>query len=268
MKRILFVILAVLCLAACSEKKPESQRILVMYYSQEGTTREVAEILSRMLKADLQEIEAKQPYDGDFQATIERCRIEKAAGAIPAIKYLAKNPKDYDVIFLGYPIWFGTYATPIEGLLNQHAADFKGKKVVTFCSFGSGGLQSSTANLRNALPEANVVEGYGVRAVRREAIPHELHRFLVEAGYMKGDFDPLPAFMEHHPVTAEESFIFHDACDGYQFPLGTPVSVASRTTPDGTEYEFTASQGENAPEATVYVIMDANGKSEFTQVVR
>ena len=66
-----------------------------------------------------------------------------------------KNLSDYDVIFLGYPIWFGTYAMPIATLVKEQ--DFAGKTIVPFCTFGSGGLNTSTDALTKALPKAKVV---------------------------------------------------------------------------------------------------------------
>lgn len=64
-----------------------------------------------MLDADTLRIDVEQPYDGTYQETIERCRMEMAGGEIPALKKELKvDLSRYDTVFLGYPIWFGTYA--------------------------------------------------------------------------------------------------------------------------------------------------------------
>ena len=272
-KKLFMMMLACLGLAACGSQKtteekevdedaPE-QKILVLYYSQTGTTKAVAEEIQKQLGADIEEVVCEVPYEGTFEQTIQRCQEEMADNEVPAVKPLMANIGDYDLIFLGYPVWFGQYALPIGGLL--HAQSFEGKKIVTFCTFGSGGLETSTEALKQALPDSEVTAGYGVRSVRVDAIGEEVKRFLIEGGYMAGEIDPLPAFMEHHPVTAEEKAVFHKACDGYQFPLGKPASVAVRETETSTDYEFTTKD-----ESTIYVtVAKAEGAEPvFTQVIR
>ena len=97
---------------ACMLTACTKQKVLVLYYSQTGTTQALAEELQRQLGADIEQIEAVVPYDGDFGATIERSGKERESGVVPEIKPVQANLADYDVIFIGYPIWFGTYAMP------------------------------------------------------------------------------------------------------------------------------------------------------------
>ena len=127
-------------LAVACGKSP-APKILVLYYSQSSTTKTVAEEISSRLGADIEAIVPVTPYEGDFQATVERGKKELDEGILPAIQPIKADISSYDVIFLGYPIWFGTYATPISTVLSS--VDFSGKKLVPFCSFGSGGLDSS-----------------------------------------------------------------------------------------------------------------------------
>ena len=158
----------------------------------------------------------------------------------------------YDVIFLGYPIWYGTYANPIVTLLNGQ--DFPGKTIVPFCTFGSGGLNTSSADLKKALPKAKIAQGYGVRTARVAKAAKELNRFLTENGYKKGAVKALPAYTAQKPVTDAEKALFDAACSSYQFPLGTPQTVGKRETPDGTDYEFKVkSRGMNGKEATATI---------------
>lgn len=247
------------------------QKTLVLYYSQTGTTQTVAEELQKQLGADIERIEATIPYDSDFQATIERSGKERENGVTPEINPLKVNLDDYDVIFIGYPIWFGTYAMPIATLVKENA--FEGKTIVPFCTFGSGGLGSSTEALKEALPKANIKQGYGIRQARIEAAPKELERFLIENGFKDGTVTPLPEYSEQVPVTEEDSLIFDAACSGYQFPLGTPVTVGKRETSESTDYKFTAkSIGFDGQEGTstifVTVSNEEGAKPEFTEVVR
>ena len=256
---------------ACFLTGCTKQKVLVLYYSQTGTTQTLAEELQKQLGADIERIEAAVPYDGDFQATIERSGKERESGELPELNPIKANLADYDVVFIGYPIWFGTYAMPIATLVKEN--DFAGKTIVPFCTFGSGGLGSSTEALKEALPKANVLQGYGVRQARIEAAPKELERFLIENGFKKGNVAPLPDYSEQVPVTEEDSLIFDAACAGYQFPLGTPVTVGKRQTEESTDYKFTAkSRGFDGQEGTstifITVANEEGAKPEFTEVVR
>ena len=210
-------------------------------------------------------------YSGNFQETIQRSSRERESGQTPALKPLKKKIADYDIIFLGYPIWFGTYAMPIATLVKQQ--DFAGKTIVPFCTFGSGGLNTSSDALREALPKAKILKGYGVRTARVKAAANELDRFLKENGYKKGKVEKLPDYSAQKPVTADEKAIFDAACSSYQFPLGTPQTVGKRKTADSTDYKFTVkSRGMDGQEATsiIYVTQPsaAGAKPEFTEVVR
>lgn len=261
---LLFAIMASIT-TSCAQKK------LVLYYSETGTTKAVAEELQKQLKADIESIEAVEPYTGDFQATMQRGQREMQKGKTPAIKPLKSKIADYDVIFLGYPIWFGTYAMPIATLVKEN--DFEGKTIIPFCTFGSGGLNTSTDALKKALPKAVIKDGYGVRTARVAAAEKELDRFLKENGYKEGTVVPLPDYSVQQPVTDEEKAIFDAACSDYQFPLGTPSTVGKRRTEDSTDYMFTVKgRGFNGEESTsiIYVTVGkaVGSKPEFTQVVR
>lgn len=264
----LFISLAVM---ACFITGCTQQKVLVLYYSQNGATQTVAEELQKQLGADIERIEAVNPYDGDFQATIQRGNEEKGSGALPAIQPLQSKLADYDVIFLGYPIWFGTYALPIATLVKEN--DFANKTIVPFCTFGSGGLNTSSEALREALPQAKIKQGYGVRTARVAAVAKELDRFLIENGYKEGMVTPLPAYGEQVPVTPEDSAVFSAACSSYQFPLGTPKTVGKRETEATVDYKFTVtSAGMNGAESTstIYVTVgkEEGAQPEFTEVVR
>ena len=256
---------------SCGQKK--DAKVLVLYYSQTSNTEQVANEIASQLNADKEAIVAVNPYDGDFHATIERCMQEREQGILPEIQPVAANLDDYDVIFLGYPVWFGTFAPPVITWLNS--VDLSGKTIVPFCTFGSGGLDSSTRDLAAKQPNANILPGYGVRAARLAAMPKEINQFLKANGFLEGEYAVLPEFPEQHEVSAEESAVFDAAVDGYPMLHAKATKVAVRAIPDGTEYLFTAVDlpREGAPEMPahelqVYVTV-ANGEAPvFTQVIR
>ena len=275
LKIIMCAAVALMTVVSCSPKKeaPKS-KVLVLYYSQTSNTKTVAQEIATRLDADIEEISLVEPYDTAFQATIERCKADREKGILPEIKPLKANIADYDWIFIGYPIWFGTYAPPIASLLEK--VDLSGKWVVPFCTFGSGGLESSAKDLTGKQPNAKVMPGYGVRAARMDAMPAEVESFLKTIGLIEGGVFVPADFPEQHPVSADEAAIFDAAVNGYPMLNAKATSVASRTVIDGTEYLFTAMDKPRedkpdmppASEIKVYVIVEKGKAPEFTRVVR
>ena len=272
MRNLLFVAAALILAVSCSQKK--ASKILVLYYSQTQTTKAVADEIANRLGADSEAILPVVPYDGDFGATIARSQKEAAEGVLPEIQPLSVDLKDYDVIFLGYPIWFGTYAPPVASLLNT--VDLSGKKIVPFCTFGSGGLDTSVKDLVAKLPDSEILPGYGVRQARIDAVPAEIDYFLKANGFLEGEFTPLADFSEARPVTEEEAAIFDTAVGTYPMLSAKAAEVASRAVPGGMEYLFTAQDTPRGPVAEdapahfikVYVIAEDGKDPVFTQVLR
>lgn len=256
------------------EEEKAAPKMLVLYYSQTSNTKGVAQEIATKLGADLEEIVPVELYDGDFQAAIERGKKELDEGVFPEIQPLKADVTQYDVIFLGYPIWFGTYAPPVITFLNQ--VDLSGKKLVPFCTFGSGGLESSVKDLAEAEPNAEILPGYGVRAARLEAMPKEIDQFLKAGGFIEGEYTKLDEFPEQHPVTEEETAVFNAAVGDYPMMHAQAKTVASRNIPDGVEYVFTAvdlprEDRPNMPpagEMTVYVTVVGDEAPVFTRVIR
>jgi len=271
MKCMMAAAAASLLLSACGTKK--SPKVLVLYYSQTEHTTAVAQEIRKALKADIEEIIPVEPYAGSYQETIERAGQERAAGILPEIQPIKADLSQYDIIFIGYPVWYGTYALPIATLLEQ--TDFSGKKLVPFCTFGSGGLYSSAAEMEAAEPGATVLPGYGVRSARMDAMPAEVDYFLKSSGFMEGEFEPLAEFPEQHAVSEEEAAIFDAAVASYPMIQAKAVTTASRKVPTGVEYLFTA---ENRPipgmpafgpaQMQVYVLVEDGVEPVFTQCVR
>ena len=257
-----------------TETKVETPKMLVLYYSQTGNTKAVATEIATRLDIDIEEIIPVEPYENDFKATIERGKKELDEGVFPEIQPLTANVADYDVIFIGYPIWFGTYAPPIMTFLNQ--VDLSDKKIVPFCTFGSGGEESSVSELAKAEPNAEILPSYGVRAARLEAMPKEIDQFLKANCFLEGNVVTLKEFPEQHPVNEEEAAIFNAAVGDYPMMRAQAQTVASRAIPEGVEYLFTAKDlpREDRPdmppagEMKVYVTVTNGEAPVFTKVIR
>ena len=272
LKLILIGMAAMFFAVSCGGKK--DQKVLVLYYTQTNNTKLVAEHIAGMMEADIEEIVAADPYDGDFAQTIERCMKEREEGLIPEIQPIKSKLSKYDVIFIGYPVWFGTYAPPVIKFLNDY--DLSGKTVVPFCTFGSGGLESSMDDMKKAQPNARIECGFGIRAARLDKVTEELSVFLKENDFIQGKYLKLDAFSEQHEVSEEEIAIFEAATGDYPMLHAKAKTVATRAIHNGTEYCFIAVdiprvQRDDMPpagEIKVYVNVVGDETPVFTRVVR
>ena len=269
MKRILTSLALIASAVSCSTK--DQSKALVLYYSQTGATQVVAEEIAKQIGADIERIDITQPYNGTYDETIQRCNEERANGTLPELVPLKSKLSEYDVIFIGYPIWYGTCALPMISLLET--VDAGEKTIVPFCTFGSGGLESSYIDIKKNWPDANIKDGFGIRNARISKAAKEVERFLIAGGYKEGEVENIPEFPEQQEVGDEEIAIFNAACSSYPMPLGSPVSFASRETSDGTEFLYTAeSQGRdgNKSYSKVYVVVgnEEGSVPEFTKVIR
>lgn len=276
MKKTSILFLLILILWSCSGNKksesgsdPEKTKTLVLYYSQTGTTEAVANEIQRRLCADIDSIVPVESYGYDYDATIQRWLKEKEDSVKVAIKPLNKDINDYDTIFLGFPIWGGTYASPVATWLEDNKPE--GKVIITFATFGSGGIEGATSSVALEEPSSKVIEGYGVRNARIAKAPEEINRWLIENGYAQGEVAHMPGYGEELPVTDEDKAIFSEATDGYRFPLGTPLMVAKRGFEGTMDYKFdVVSKTPDGKEAksVIYITKSPDGKPEFTRVVR
>lgn len=279
LKQTLVLFALTMLVAGCGGSKSETPqeetpKTLVLYYSLTNNTKQVAEEMAALVGADIERIEAVEPYDTSFQATIDRCMKERELEILPQIRPLNADLSQYDVIFIGYPVWFGTYAPPVITFLQNN--DLSGKKVVPFCTFGSGGLESSVRDLEVAQPNAEILSGYGVRAARLESMPKEVEQFLIANGFIEGEYTAPEPFGEIHEVSEEETAVFDAAVDGYPMINAEAKTVASRTIDGGTEYLFSAVDkprkgGPKMPqggELQVYVTVENGQTPVFTRVVR
>ncbi len=135
-------------------------KVLVSYISFSGVTKRVAEKLSEVMNSDLVEIKPVIPYtdeDLNWNDSNSRSSIEmQNSSARPAIEDI-ENIGEYDTIFIGYPIWWGTYPREINTLMDKY--DLSGKTIIPFCTSGGTGISESISDFRNSLPNSNVIEG-------------------------------------------------------------------------------------------------------------
>ncbi len=136
-------------------------KTLVVYFSATGNTRNVAVNIASAANADLHEIVPEVPYtdaDLDYNSDCRANREQNDDAARPAINGGDFGIEQYDVIFLGYPIWWGQAPKIMYTFLESH--DFTGKTIIPFCTSGSSSIGSSAENMHASAPGANWLDGH------------------------------------------------------------------------------------------------------------
>ncbi len=135
------------------------KKMLVVYYSwSNGNTKRIAEQLAAATNADIARIDTAQPYSGSHEEVVEQGQREVEAGFMPQIKPLSVSIADYDVIAIGYPIWWGIAAWPVDNFVKGN--DFTGKTVIPFCTSSSSGLGDSGNLLEEMAGTGDWQEGH------------------------------------------------------------------------------------------------------------
>ncbi len=127
-----------------------TQKALVAYFSATGTTKKVAENLAKALNADIYEIKPAVPYtaeDLNWHDKTSRSSVEMSnESSRPEMAENNISVKEYDVIYLGFPIWWGTAPRIVKTFLEKH--DFSNKKIVLFATSGSSGMGNTAEDLK------------------------------------------------------------------------------------------------------------------------
>ena len=147
-------------------------KAIVVYLSCTGNTKAVAEKIAGLTGAELYEIVPEVPYtSADLNYNDDNCRANKEMNddsARPAIASEAIDISQYDTVYIGYPIWWGTMPKIINTFLDTY--DLSGKTVLPFCTSGSSGISTSVSAIRNIEPGAAVTDGLRASGASDNAI--------------------------------------------------------------------------------------------------
>ena len=167
MKKIVLAMAALLTisLSACSQgnkkENKEMKKVLGAYFSASGVTEGVAKQLAEVTGGELHKIQPEQPYtdaDLDWRDKQSRSSVEmQAEKSRPAITNKLTNMQDYDVVYVGFPIWWYTAPTIINTFLESY--DFKGKTVIPFATSGGSSIKKACEDLKTAYPDITWKEG-------------------------------------------------------------------------------------------------------------
>lgn len=133
--------------ATTEESSTDLGNVLVVYYSATGNTERVANSIAEATGGDLFEIEPTEPYtDDDLNWNDESSRVsreyeDESLRDVPLVNTTVDGWDDYDTVFIGYPIWWGIAAWPVDGFVE--ANDFSDKTVIPFATSASSGMGQS-----------------------------------------------------------------------------------------------------------------------------
>ena len=149
--------------AAAENSETAGSKALVVYFSATGNTKSVAGYIADAANADTFELIPKEPYSNDdLDWTNEKSRVSREHDNtdlrnVELTSTAVENWEDYKTVFIGYPIWWGTAAWPVNGFIT--ANDFTGKTVVPFCTSSSSGIGESGELLAKEAGTGNWLEG-------------------------------------------------------------------------------------------------------------
>ena len=182
-----------------SQDKVQGKHILVAYFSRtgdnyavgniaKGNTHIVADMIAEVVGADTFEIKTIKDYPANYKECTEVAKNELEENARPELAAKVPNMQDYDVIFLGYPIWWSDMPMAVYTFMESY--DFQGKTIIPFCTSAGDVLTGRESNI---IPEhakgAKVLDGLGIEGKRAqqnpESVKPEVQKWLAKLGFVK-----------------------------------------------------------------------------------
>ena len=165
---------------ANSEANIKNWKVLTVYYSHSGNTRECAKLIHQQAGGDIVEIIPVEPYPEDYDTVVDQAKRELQSGYKPALRNKVDNVESYDVILVGSPNWWNTVAPPVMTFLAAY--DLSGKAIAPFITHEGTGLGRSAGDIAKLCPGATVLEGLAVRGGRVKGAEQEAAEWLRRLG--------------------------------------------------------------------------------------
>ena len=173
-----------------------NQRVLVVYFSradentggvgyiEKGNTKIIAEMIAERTHGDIFEIKTVKPYPKEYRPATEAAKQEKEENARPEIVGELPDLSKYDVVFLGYPIWWSDMPMPVYTFLDRE--NFAGKIILPFCTHEGSGLSDTQRSIAD-VTKADVREGFALQGHIAQKSPEEartaLYEWMSKQGY-------------------------------------------------------------------------------------
>jgi len=126
-----------------------------------GNTEAIAKKIQKLTGSDIFQIRTVKSYPEDYTETTDVAREEKRQNDRPVLTEIVADMDSYDVIYIGYPNWYGTMPMAVFTFLEEY--DFSGKTIVPFCTHEGSGMGSSERDIKKLCPNAKVLSGLAIR---------------------------------------------------------------------------------------------------------
>lgn len=152
------------------------RKILILHHSRTGHTRTIAGQIHDLAGGELVEIEPVEPYPADYDALVAQNAEEQRTGYLPPLRTTIGNIADYDVIFIGSPLWNVRLTPPVRSFLASH--DLAGKIIAPFVTYIVSGLGRSRRDIEELCPDAAVLPGLAVLGEEADGAESKVRAWL------------------------------------------------------------------------------------------
>jgi len=170
------------CLIAFFSRKGQNYSSRGIVDLKVGNTEVVAQMIQKKTGGDLFHIETVATYPKDYTETTEVAKIELRTKARPELKRKVENIEAYDVIFLGYPNWWGTPPMAIFTFLEGY--DFSKKTIVPFCTHEGSGMGHSKNDIAKSCPKATILEGLAIQGTNAGSAEPQVSSWIDKMGIL------------------------------------------------------------------------------------
>ena len=158
---------------------------LVVYFSWSGNTENVAKSIQSQTDSDIFEIVPATPYSDDYDTVVDLAQEEQRNNARPAISGNIENIEQYDVVYVGFPNWWGDMPMILYTFFDTY--DLSGKTVALFCTSGGSGLSGTVNEVKSLEPNATVTEGLHIGSGSSSNPDNSVSEWLNDIGLAKGE---------------------------------------------------------------------------------
>lgn len=157
-----------------------TSKSLVVYFSWSGNTENVAKSIQAQTNSDLFEIVPKTPYSDDYNTVVDLAQEEQKNNARPEIADVIENIDQYDVIYVGFPNWWGDMPMILYTFFDTY--DLSGKTIAPFCTSGGSGLSNTVNEMKELEPNAIVTNGLHIGSEASSSPDDAVIQWLNEIG--------------------------------------------------------------------------------------
>jgi flavodoxin len=172
----------------------ETMKILIAYFSRKGNnygnggvitlakgnTEIAAETIRKLTGGETFRIDTVKEYPADYEETTKVAQVELRQGSRPELKNRVEGMSDYDVVFLGYPNWWGTMPMAVCTFLEGY--DFKDKTILPFCTNEGSGMGRSEGDIKKLCPKAKVLKGLAIRGTAVKSAERDIADWISASG--------------------------------------------------------------------------------------